>query len=116
MTKSYKHDIEKNKSSLNLATQIQVDCLHDACAADEEGQLQVDILLDCTRGSRGEVNSRTMLLPLLRDFPSKVRVALYHTPNLRGYLQRWMPDRFNEIVGVAHLKVYLFDDNLLMSG
>lgn len=73
-------------------------------------------LFDYMRGSRGEKNSRTMLLPLLRDFGQKVSVALYHTPDLRGIVKRVLPERYNETVGVNHMKVYLFDDTLIMSG
>jgi CDP-diacylglycerol--glycerol-3-phosphate 3-phosphatidyltransferase len=68
------------------------------------------------RGSRGEKNSRTMLLPLIRDFGSSVTVALYHTPALRGIAKRLLPERFNETVGVNHMKVYVFDDTVIISG
>ncbi|KAG8129169.1 hypothetical protein E2320_015837, partial [Naja naja] len=61
-------------------------------------------------------NSRTMLLPLLRRFPDKVRVSLFHTPNLRGLLRHLIPERFNETIGLQHIKVYLFDDNVILSG
>lgn len=57
-----------------------------------------------------------MLLPLLRRFPAQVRVSLFHTPNLRGLLRRLMPERFNETIGLQHIKVYLFDDSVILSG
>lgn len=57
-----------------------------------------------------------MLLPLMRDFGQKVSVALYHTPDLRGIVKRVLPERYNETVGVQHMKVYLFDDTIIMSG
>ncbi|TWW82279.1 CDP-diacylglycerol--glycerol-3-phosphate 3-phosphatidyltransferase, mitochondrial [Takifugu flavidus] len=79
-------------------------------------QLKVSVLLDYTRGSRGATNSRTMLLPLLQRFPPQVRVSLYHTPDLRGLLRRLVPQRFNETIGVQHIKVYLFDDSVIISG
>lgn len=93
--------------------------------------VQVRILLDYTRGSRGESNSRTMLTPMLREFsrPSpasgsdsgeppgnQVQVALYHSPKLRGLLRWLLPQRWNETLGLTHLKVYLFDDTLVLSG
>lgn len=105
--------------------------------------LKVSILLDYTRGSRGsrlfsmrclsswsslilrgcccvccvgQVNSRTMLLPLLQRFTSQMRVSLYHTPDLRGLLRMLVPQRFNETIGVQHIKVYLFDDSIIISG
>lgn len=115
---------------------------HDSSGAP----LKVSVLLDYTRGSRGcrlfykllslvcserrarrpelfcvvfhagQVNSRTILLPLLRRFSSQMRVSLYHTPDLRGLLRLLVPQRFNETIGVQHIKVYLFDDNIIISG
>lgn len=64
----------------------------------------------------GPVNSRSVLLPLLRRFGAQVRVSLYHTPDLRGLLRLLVPQRFNETIGVQHIKVYLFDDSVIISG
>lgn len=64
----------------------------------------------------GRKNSRTMLLPLLQKFPEQVRVSLFHTPNLRGLLRLLIPERFNETIGLQHIKVYLFDNNVILSG
>ncbi|KAJ1128826.1 hypothetical protein NDU88_007200 [Pleurodeles waltl] len=89
-----------------------VNSLHEGVSSD----LQISILLDFTRGSRGRQNSRTMLLPLLQRFPQHVQVSLFHTPSLRGLLRILTPERFNETIGVQHIKVYLFDDNIILSG
>lgn len=78
---------------------------------------EVHILLDYNRGSRGgEVSSRTMLTPLLERYMGMVQVSLYHTPDLSGYLKQYLPPKLDETVGVQHMKVYLFDDSLVMSG
>ncbi|ODM92515.1 CDP-diacylglycerol--glycerol-3-phosphate 3-phosphatidyltransferase, mitochondrial [Orchesella cincta] len=77
--------------------------------------LKVNVLLDYTRGSRGEDNSRTMLQPLLQQSDA-CHVFLYHTPTLRGLVKRWLPPRWNEIIGLQHMKIYLFDDSVLISG
>ncbi|XP_019745090.1 CDP-diacylglycerol--glycerol-3-phosphate 3-phosphatidyltransferase, mitochondrial-like, partial [Hippocampus comes] len=111
-------------ASLYLGTgqleQDLVDCMQEALESSQENnhapELKVSVLLDYTRGSRGQVNSRTMLLPLLRRFTSQMRVSLYHTPDLRGLLRLLMPQRFNETIGVQHIKVYLFDDSFIISG
>lgn len=111
-------------ASLYLGTgpmeQELVDSLHEALVNSlNEGvssDLQISILLDFTRGSRGRQNSRTMLLPLLQRFPEHVQVSLFHTPSLRGLLRVLTPERFNETIGVQHIKVYLFDDNIILSG
>ncbi|XP_055953911.1 CDP-diacylglycerol--glycerol-3-phosphate 3-phosphatidyltransferase, mitochondrial-like isoform X1 [Argiope bruennichi] len=81
-----------------------------------QGNLQVKILIDYTRGSRGSENSRTLLVPLIKDYPSQVEVSLYHTPKLRGFIKWFLPERWNETIGLSHLKVYLFDDTLILSG
>lgn len=57
-----------------------------------------------------------MLLPLLQRFPDQMRVSLYHTPDLRGLLRLLVPERFNETIGVQHIKAYLFDNSLIISG
>lgn len=111
-------------ASLYLGTgpleQELVDCIETTLEGSLQGSgpssLRVSILLDFTRGSRGRKNSRTMLLPLLRRFPEQVRVSLFHTPNLRGLLRLLIPERFNETIGLQHIKVYLFDDNVILSG
>lgn len=81
-----------------------------------QSSLKVTVLLDFARGTRGENNSKTMLLPLLRDFGEQVQLSLYHTPNLRGMTKRLAPARWNELLGLQHMKVYLFDDAVLISG
>ncbi|XP_031210781.1 CDP-diacylglycerol--glycerol-3-phosphate 3-phosphatidyltransferase, mitochondrial isoform X3 [Mastomys coucha] len=124
-------------ASLYLGTgpleQELVDCLESSLEKSLQAKfpsdLRVSILLDFTRGSRGvsyrcflcpphsgRKNSRTMLLPLLQRFPEHVRVSLFHTPNLRGLLRLLIPERFNETIGLQHIKVYLFDNNVILSG
>ncbi|XP_045691870.1 CDP-diacylglycerol--glycerol-3-phosphate 3-phosphatidyltransferase, mitochondrial [Phyllostomus hastatus] len=111
-------------ASLYLGTgpleQELVDCLEIALErslrAESPSDLRVSVLLDFTRGSRGRKNSRTMLLPLLQRFPEQVRVSLFHTPSLRGLLRLLVPERFNETIGLQHIKVYLFDSSVILSG
>lgn len=73
-------------------------------------------LFDFQRGSRGQTNSRTLLLPLLKDYKDQVRVSLYHTPELRGFWKTHVPERWNEIIGLLHMKVCVFDDDVLITG
>ncbi|XP_069786107.1 CDP-diacylglycerol--glycerol-3-phosphate 3-phosphatidyltransferase, mitochondrial isoform X2 [Narcine bancroftii] len=111
-------------ASLYLGTgpleQELVDCIEEALRRSQEEamtpDLRVAVLLDCTRGSRGKKNSRTMLIPLLKKFPKQVRISLYHTPDLRGILKLLVPERFNETIGLQHIKIYLFDHNVIISG
>lgn len=78
-------------------------------------ELNVDILLDFTRGTRGETNSKTKLMPLLQQ-TANCRLSLYHTPSLRGLTKRLAPPRWNELLGLQHMKIYLFDDTVIISG
>ena len=97
-----------------LSCLIQVDEIYRTVSGNRNITLRV--LLEYTRGSRGMKNSRTMLLPAMKDHPNQCRIALFHTPNLRGILRRIIPERVNETINVMHLKAYLFDDTLIMSG
>ncbi len=92
----------------------QVDVLRDCLSV--QPRLECSILLDYLRGSRGSTNSRTMLQPLVNNYADRVKVHLYHTPNLRGWLKWAGPPRFNEVMGLQHMKIYIFDNDLILSG
>ncbi|KAL1917877.1 uncharacterized protein VTP21DRAFT_3711 [Calcarisporiella thermophila] len=86
-------------------------------ALENNSKLRVHILMDCLRGTRGSENSPASLLtPLVRDFKDRVHISLYHTPDLTGILKRTLPQRFNEGIGLQHIKAYGFDNNLVLSG
>ena len=57
-----------------------------------------------------------MVQPLIPHFRDRFTLGLYHTPNLRGILKALCPERFNEVMGLQHMKIYLFDDDVLISG
>jgi CDP-diacylglycerol---glycerol-3-phosphate 3-phosphatidyltransferase len=104
-------------SSLYLGTghleQQLVDCVEDSLK--KNSGLDVKILLDHSRGLRGDKNSKTMLQHLKDNVAERFQLYLYHTPNLRGVLKR-LPNRYNETIGVFHMKIYIADDTLVMSG
>lgn len=83
----------------------------------ERPQLQVQIVLDYSRGQRGglRASSVTMLAPLLKEFPDNVELFLFRVPQLSG-LKAKLPPPFNETLGVSHAKVYLVDETLVLSG
>ncbi|KAJ2454695.1 CDP-diacylglycerol--glycerol-3-phosphate 3-phosphatidyltransferase [Coemansia sp. RSA 2337] len=95
-----------------------VSALDRALAANQA--LRVDILLDCLRGTRSDSrgqSSATLLAPLVRKYgDERVRVAMYHTPALNGISKRVWPQRYNETFGLQHIKAYVFDDELIVSG
>lgn len=88
--------------------------LDEALAA--KPNLTVFILLDCLRGTRGTTNSASLLRPLISKYPNQFQLHMYHTPELRGMLKAVLPERMNEIVGLQHMKLYIFDHSLLISG
>uniref|UniRef100_A0A1B0DQC2 CDP-diacylglycerol--glycerol-3-phosphate 3-phosphatidyltransferase n=1 Tax=Phlebotomus papatasi TaxID=29031 RepID=A0A1B0DQC2_PHLPP len=81
----------------------------------ENKQLKINFLLDFTRGTRGQVNSRTTIMPLMEE-SDNVSLSLYHTPALRGITKKLAPPRWNELLGLQHMKVYLFDNSVIISG
>lgn len=85
-------------------------------AMRRSSDLKVHILLDHCRGSRGDRNSRKMLLPALIEHPDQMTLSLFHSPNLRGLLKAILPAKFNELLGLQHMKFYIFDDTLVLSG
>lgn len=81
----------------------------------ENIKLKVNILLDYSRGTRGKQNSKTMLMPLIQE-SNNCNLSLYHTPALRGLTKRLAPSRWNELLGLQHMKLYLFDNTVIISG
>lgn len=94
-----------------LVTEIQKNVQRNA-------NLKVNILIDYTRGTRGksdEVTSKGLLQKLV-DEGKNVLVSLYHTPNLHGLAKRVIPPRWNELVGLQHMKIYVADHTVIISG
>ncbi|CAO0799778.1 unnamed protein product [Mucor circinelloides] len=87
-------------------------------ALEKTPTLQVNVLIDCLRGTRASKgqSSATLLLPLIKDYPDQIKIAMYHTPDLTGILKKTLPQRFNESIGLMHLKVYGFDNSVMLSG
>ena len=92
---------------------LQVHCFRTALS---NKHLRCTVLLDHLRGSRGRPNSRNMLQALVAESGHRLTLGLYHTPNLRGILRALGPERFNEVMGLQHMKIYIFDDSVLLSG
>lgn len=98
------------KLETQLVTEIQNNVQRNA-------DLKVNILIDYTRGTRGTNNttSKSMLQTLVNQ-SKNVLLSLYHTPNLRGLTRRIVPARWNELIGLQHMKVYVTDHTVIISG
>eukprot|EP00094_Tigriopus_californicus_P004608 TCALIF_04438-PA protein Name:"Similar to TBCE Tubulin-specific chaperone E (Pongo abelii)" AED:0.07 eAED:0.07 QI:119/0.4/0.16/1/0.6/0.66/6/0/917 len=94
-----------------------VDKIHERVL--QRDGLRVRVLLDYFRGNRlsGQGQSScTMLQKLVQDRQEMCQISLYHTPVLRGLKKRIVPQKYNEMYGLQHTKVYIFDDSVIISG
>ncbi|KAK6349632.1 CDP-diacylglycerol--glycerol-3-phosphate 3-phosphatidyltransferase [Orbilia brochopaga] len=81
--------------------------------------LKVSILTDALRGTREapDVCSASLLVPLVKEFgEDRVELRMFHTPNLQGLKKAVIPKRLNEGWGLQHMKLYGFDDEVILSG
>ncbi|KAF3925819.1 hypothetical protein ABW20_dc0102565 [Dactylellina cionopaga] len=81
--------------------------------------LKVSILTDALRGTREapDVCTASLLVPLVKEFgKDRVELRMFHTPNLRGIKKALIPRRLNEGWGLQHMKLYGFDDEVILSG
>ena len=80
--------------------------------------LKVSILTDALRGTREAPNPScaSLLASLVAEFPDRIEVRMYHTPNLTGLRKVLVPKRINEGWGLQHIKLYGVDDEVILSG
>lgn len=121
-----KHKIRNSKQRIFLASlyigkeQYElIDCLDEALTKNPG--LKVSILTDALRSTRefnrSNHNNITLLKKLFDNHGDRVDVHLYHSPRLYGIRKSLVPRRFDEgIAGVQHLKLYGFDDEIILSG
>ncbi|KAJ3066592.1 CDP-diacylglycerol--glycerol-3-phosphate 3-phosphatidyltransferase [Podochytrium sp. JEL0797] len=89
-----------------------------ANALEANPSLRLHILVDHMRGTRPDRNGEstaTLLAPLVRQFPAQASVSLFEFPT-NNPLRKLVPARFNEAFGLQHIKAYVFDDNVIISG
>ena len=71
-------------------------------------------------GDLDSIDGLASYLPrdVLAEAPGEQRVEIrvFHTPNLTGLRKQIVPRRINEGWGLQHMKLYAFDDELIMSG
>ncbi len=88
-------------------------------ALQRNPSLQLTILVDALRGTREAAptpSCASLVSKLHAQFPDRVNIRLYHTPNLKGLLKKIVGKRFNEGWGLQHMKIYGFDDDVVLSG
>ena len=89
-------------------------------ALTKNPDLQVHILLDGLRSTREfpDDSSVTLISSLISKYGSeRIQFRLYRTPAFHGWKSHVIPKRFNEGLGVQHMKFYGFDnDKIILSG
>lgn len=87
-------------------------------ALENNPKLELSILTDALRGTREDPDPScaTLLAPLISQFGNRVKISMFHTPNLKGWKKKYMPKRINEGWGLQHMKLYGFDDEIMLSG
>lgn len=86
-----------------------------SCASKPD--LQVQLLFDHSRGTRlTNSSSLAMVSPLVASFPNQICANFFLLPQMYGFLEKRLPSRYNEGLGVSHLKAYVFDDTVILSG
>ncbi|KAH8106954.1 hypothetical protein BXZ70DRAFT_997834 [Cristinia sonorae] len=79
--------------------------------------LQLHMQLDLNRSTRpGPGSTAFLLLPLLKEYPDRVHISLFRSPNLKGIMAKLVPPRYNEGWGTWHPKIYGVDDEVMISG
>ena len=87
---------------------------------EQNDELHMTILMDYMRGTRinkQSESSLSLLQPLkTQHFRKPVRLGFWHNPDT-GILKGKMSNSpLREIFGVHHMKLHVFDDNLLVTG
>ncbi|KAL2219863.1 phosphatidylglycerolphosphate synthase [Thermoascus aurantiacus ATCC 26904] len=88
-------------------------------ALRDNPDLKVSILTDALRGTRETPNPScaSLLASLVAEHgPERVEIRMFHTPNLTGLRKKLIPRRINEGWGLQHMKLYGFDDEIILSG
>ena len=94
-----------------------ISTLRDALLHND-ADFKVSILTDALRGTREapHPSCASLLASLVAEFPDRIEVRMYHTPNLTGLRKALLPKRINEGWGLQHIKLYGIDDEVILSG
>ncbi|CAE7097031.1 unnamed protein product [Rhizoctonia solani] len=94
-----------------------ISALSEALSRNDRLELTVQVdAFRSTRPSKTQTSPAHLLLPLINAYPDRVRVKMFRSPKLSGPLRYLVPRRFDEGWGTWHAKVYLVDDEILLSG
>ncbi|KAH3900448.1 related to CDP-diacylglycerol--glycerol-3-phosphate 3-phosphatidyltransferase [Saccharomycodes ludwigii] len=121
--KTLKNKIAQSKDKIFMASlylgkseEEIIHCISKALQKNDE--LKVYFMVDGLRGTRESPSkcSASLLAQLVRDYGDRVDVRTYKTPAIFGLKESLVPKRFNEGFGLQHMKIYGFDDEVILSG
>lgn len=100
---------------LGKSEQDLISCISNALKKNKD--LKVSFMVDGLRGTRETPNkcSASLLAELEKEFGERVDIRLYRTPEFVGW-KTYIPKRFNEGLGLQHMKIYGFDEEVMLSG
>lgn len=105
-------------ASLYLGKKEQelINCLSDAMKKNTN--LKLYFIVDGLRGTRESPNpcSASLLASLVQKYGNRVDVRCYRAPQYFRWYNKLLPSRINEGVGLQHMKIYGFDDEVILSG
>lgn len=91
-----------------------VEEIHRAARARPE--LKVDVLMDYSRAIRKDSNGINAVHLLKNTLECRnMQVFLFQPPRISA-LGRFASGKLGEVLGVQHMKFYIFDDHVILSG
>lgn len=111
-------------STLYIGTEQEdiVEALREALT--KHRYLKVSIVMDFNRGTRLDStiagfyipSTAHMFVPLLEQYRDRCDVWFWRSPKLKGFMERIVPERFDEGWGTWHGKWYVSDEEVMFSG
>lgn len=111
-----KHRIFLSSLYIGKTQHELIQCIDDAMAKNAD--LKVYVLTDALRGTREAPDncSALLLASLQKKYGQRIDIRMFHTPHLSGITKFLAPKRINEGFGLQHMKLYGFDDQIILSG
>ncbi|XBW37771.1 hypothetical protein QEN19_003352 [Hanseniaspora menglaensis] len=93
-----------------------IECLSEALQNNKD--LKLYFIVDGLRGTRETPNpcSASLLAKLCKDYGDRVDIRCYKTPQSFRFKNKFLPKRINEGIGLQHMKIYGFDDEVVLTG
>ncbi|BHF77124.1 CDP-diacylglycerol--glycerol-3-phosphate 3-phosphatidyltransferase [Sparganum proliferum] len=105
----------KERSKYGLSVHLLVESTRSTRPATITRRYAGSVHRNETSADTRTPSSSIQLLTRLATLPG-VTVSLYHSHKLRDWIRRLLPERINETVGLQHIKAYVFDDTVIVSG